>query len=172
MLPNIGDTVIYGTNGVCRVENLCEMDFGSSRGMYYVLRSVADKSGTVIYVPADNDALLSSLKPLMSAEELACLAHTTDPADGEVWPRDARLRNKLCKEMLATGDRTQLILLVKSLIRDGRRDGAQGKKISAATEALLSRAQAMLYEEFSLVYDMKEEELVPFLFGECELTAK
>ena len=172
MIPKIGSTVIYGTNGVCRVEDLREEDFGSSRGMFYVLRSLSEKKGTVIYLPADNEALLDSLKPLMSAEELARLAHATDPADGEVWPRDARLRNKLCKEMLATGDRTQLILLIKSLVRDGRRDSAQGKKISAATEALLTRAQAMLYEEFSLAYDMKEEELIPFLFGECDCPAK
>ena len=172
MIPKIGDTVIYGTSGVCRVTELTEKNFGSSSGMYYVLSPLSEKKGTVIYLPADNEALLSSVHPLMTAAELTALSEGIDPADGETWPKDARLRNKLCKELLSTGERANLILVIKSLVRDARRDTAQGKKLSSATEALLTRARAMLYEEFSLAFDMAEEELIPFLFGETDCPAR
>lgn len=172
MLPEIGSIVIYGTNGVCRVEDLRTEAFGGAEKSYLVLHSLSEKNGTVIYLPTDNEALLASLQPLMSAEELSSLAHSIDPADDTVWPKDARVRNKFCKEMLASGDRAKLILLVKSLYRDAKRESLTGKKTSSAAEALRLRAEGMLYEEFSLVFDMKEEELLPFLFGECECSPK
>ncbi len=43
-----------------------------------------------------------------------------------------------------------------------------GRKLHAHDVALLSRAENMLYEEFSLVLDIKREDVVPFIANRLE----
>ena len=66
-----GDHVRYGTNGVCVVadiETMTSMDRRSIKD-YYVLRPVAD-SGTKIFVPLDNPALLGKMHAILTPPEI------------------------------------------------------------------------------------------------------
>lgn len=166
-MVKIGNTVIYGANGVFRIEDLREERFGAEARQYYVLRALSARGGTTIFVPADNEALLAEMHPLLSPEELIALIRTIEPND-EDWPKDTRGRSKYCKELLTSGKREELIRLVKILHRDAVRDATAGKKTSAAGEAMRLRAEQMLYDEFSLLFDMREEDVLPFLLGEID----
>ena len=166
MIPAIGQLVIYGTNGICRVEDKRTEALGGAAKEYFILRSLSDKRGMTIYLPTDSEQLLATVHPILSPEELAALVRDTLPlADGE-WPADARTRTKRTREILASGNRARLIALVKTLHRDALRDSARGKKPTPSSEAARARACEMLYEEFALAFEMQEEDTLPFLLGE------
>jgi CarD family transcriptional regulator len=63
-----GETVYYGTAGVCKVNDICRSPFDpSDERMYYVLEPSDFNVGTIIYAPADNDRVL--LRSLMTEGE-------------------------------------------------------------------------------------------------------
>ena len=63
----IGDLIMYGTNGVCRVTGFCSSPFDANdKREYYVLKPVHDQSNLVIYTPVENESVVR--RPLLSPE--------------------------------------------------------------------------------------------------------
>ena len=69
-----GSYVVYGTNGICIIEDRTLMSFisGEKKSPYYILRPVSSLEST-IFVPIDNDQLMAKLRPLMTKEEIDAL---------------------------------------------------------------------------------------------------
>ena len=51
---NIGDCVMYGTSGLCKIIDIRKENFGGKPEEYYILELVFDQS-TVIYAPLENN---------------------------------------------------------------------------------------------------------------------
>jgi glycerol-3-phosphate dehydrogenase len=65
----IGQQVLYGIHGVCRIISVESMRFGKERAKYYVLEPAA-QPGARFYVPVANEAAVAKLHPLLTREEL------------------------------------------------------------------------------------------------------
>ena len=89
----IGQQVLCGIYGVCRIISVESMRFGKERAKYYVLEPAA-QPGTRFYVPVANETAVAKLRPLLTKEELLELLHH----DGV---RNAPYRHK--NEQLAAG---------------------------------------------------------------------
>ena len=66
-----GEFVRYGPSGVCvisEIESMVSMDRRSVK-KYYVLLPVAN-SGTKVFVPLDNPALLEKMRPVLTRGEI------------------------------------------------------------------------------------------------------
>ena len=51
----IGELIMYGTNGVCRVEGFTRSPFDADdEREYYILKPIHDQSNLVIYTPVEN----------------------------------------------------------------------------------------------------------------------
>lgn len=155
----IGELVVYGANGVCKIEDLREETFAGAPRLYYILRPMAEQGNSRIFVPADNEKLVEEMKSILQPVELFALVQELTPFAPAEWPADGRARSKVCRELIATGGREQLIRLVKTV-------GAKTKKRSSSEIAACNRAASMLYQEFSLVLDLVKEDVVPFLLGQ------
>ena len=164
-MHKIGDTVIYGTSGVCVIEDLREEQFAGTPRTYYILRPLAETGKTRIYVPADNEALVDGMHPLLPPAVLLQTIADTPAFPPEEWPEDGRLRNKRCKELLASGSRELLLRLIKT-VRNGIHTA------TAAEESACLRAGAMLYQEFSLVLELEPTDTIPLILGEISAKAK
>ena len=58
-----GAMIIYGSNGVCRVEEVSEMDLtGSGNSKLYYTLSQIGRAGGRIYTPTDNEKVV--MRPL------------------------------------------------------------------------------------------------------------
>ena len=76
-----GDTLVYGTQGVCRIKEISTLQFGKTQTEYYILTPVADER-SVVYVPTGSEKLVSKMRELISREEL-------DELKKEVkWPKE------------------------------------------------------------------------------------
>ena len=94
----VGDTVIYGTNGACRITGVVQKEFGQQKMEYYVLNPVYDLRST-IFVPKDNAALLAKMRRVLSAEEIYRLIRTI-PQEESGWIAQEDERKKKYAEFI------------------------------------------------------------------------
>ena len=109
----VHDMVLYGVHGVCRVEEQVSRRVGGREMQYFLLKPVYEKNSSV-YVPLKNEALMAKMKRILSAEEIDELIRTM-PDEELLWIESETERRRLFQEILNSGDREQLIRLIKTL---------------------------------------------------------
>ncbi|MBE6593269.1 MAG: hypothetical protein E7642_04670 [Ruminococcaceae bacterium] len=162
----VGTYVSYRSEGVCVISDI-RMEAFNALGKseeFYILAPIKDMN-SVLYVPVNNEVLTSKMQPLLSAEEICALADELREQYME-WVSDSRARNSVLREILAAGNRRELIMLVNTINDRIARSAEIGRKITAGDENILKRAQKMLVDEFSVTTDIEtEEDLLSVLDG-------
>lgn len=167
-MPTVGDVVIYGTGGVCRIRDKKEECFGGTPREYYILERLSDKDHTTIFVPVDNAQLIANMQRVLSPDEWEDLRKTLTPFPEAEWPRDGRGKAKRMNELLTSADRVALVRLILTVGAELSEHG----KLTAAEENNCLRAASMLYGELSLVFVIGRDEVIPYLLGRIELSCK
>ncbi len=161
----IGSTIIYGTN-ICKVTGIKPMTLGKVTRDYYVLAPVWDDKN-LIYLPTDNEALAAKARKILSAEEINALIAVI-PEEETDWIADDKDRVAKFKEIIDSGDREQIIRIIRMLFLRKKELEGKNRKLHAADEAILSRAEKVIYEEFALVLGIKKEEVVPYIASKLD----
>lgn len=158
-MKTVGELVVYGASGVCRIEDVREENFSGSARCYYILRPITEQGNDRIFIPVDNAQLVSGMKAVLQPQEVLTLVRETQPFAASEWPADGRSRSKLSRDILAAGDRLRMVQLIKTIY-------GRAKAPSSTEEAICHRAAAMLYQEFSLVLELGKADVIPFVMGE------
>ncbi len=166
----VNDTVLYGSQSVCTVTEICEKKIGNEKYLYYALKPVFDNKST-IYVPCQNPKLVEKMRRILSAAEIRELIDSIAYDTLEWIPEDSERKEKY-GEIIHSGDRRQLMLLISTLYRLKLKQKEQGKKFHAVDEQLLDRAQKLLHEEFAYVLNITPQEVPPFIAKQLEVTVK
>ena len=165
-----GDHVRYGTNGVCviaDIETMTSMDRRSVKD-YYVLRPVAE-SGTKIFVPLDNPALLGKMHAILTREEIN-EAIRQSAADPLPWVGDRNRRSEAFKEILKTAEPFPLLQLCSCIHGRRLQLSQEGKRLSGSDEAILKQAERLVENEFAFSQDIPRSEVAAYihaLWKEC-----
>lgn len=167
---NVGTTVIYKNEGVCKITEITERRFRDKNIEYYVLKPV-HKDDSEIYVPKNNKELLGKMRKILSKEEILELIKTM-PDEGNIWIADENERKEYYREILIRGDRTELVRLIKTLYLHKQNQKKTGKKLHIADEKFLKDAEHLLYDEFAFVLNISKDDVLPFITGELEKTNK
>lgn len=155
-----GQYVVYGTNGICLVDDITEMAFptGGERKTYFLLRPCAD-AGSVIYIPHDNEALLSRLRPTLTkpqAEELLA-----GPVQVKIeWIEDRKQRVLALREYLAENNPYSLLPLIRCLCHKRDELTAKNKKFSNADREALDSALHSVCNELCFATDLEADEII------------
>lgn len=165
-----GDTVIYGSHGLCTLCEIVERDFGGDMRKYYVLRPSYSGS-SVFYVPVDSEALTAKMRRAKSAEQIRAVVASLFGKEDE-WIEDDRERQTHLRRVLDGGDTDLLVGAIKSLHHQRLALVETGKKLRAADDRLMKDIEKLLLDEFSTVFEMEREDLLPFLFGNTELAER
>jgi len=165
----IGQTVLYGLEGVCTIEERQKMKVGHTRAFYYVLRPVFRPNST-IFVPEDNEALLSKIRPILSREEIAQILHDA-PEEELAWIEDPNERKTEYQRILTGGERLLLIRMIHVLLLHRQKLEKHGKHLRAADEQLLRDAQKLVHDEFALVLNISQNEVPEYIRSQIELSA-
>ena len=67
-LFNIGDMVVYGSQGVCKIDAIQEKQIGKAVMNYYVLKPVFNEN-TSVFVPVENATLTSKMQDLLTRSQ-------------------------------------------------------------------------------------------------------
>ncbi len=160
-MPDIGSYVIYGANGICIVKDKRKEKLCGTKNEYYILSPV-DSNNSTIYVPADNSALVAKMKSILSKNEIISLI--ADIGDDEIsWQSDNKLRKEEFGRILDKGDRKELLKLIKCIYLKKKELNSSNKKLWAADEAALKRAEKIINAEFSLVLEISPEDVPSFI---------
>ena len=166
---HIGDRIHYGGHGVCLVCGIETKDLGRSSRDYYLLRPMGNDRIT-LYLPVDARPDRVHLRRMLSAQEIYYLVDR-ERANPPSWISDSRTRRQVCGQTLRSGDPGALIRLVKDLYLHAQQM-PPGRMMPMSDQEVLSSAERQLYDEFQFVLNIGQEQLLPFLLGQCQITAK
>ena len=164
----IGQQVLYGIHGECRIIDIESMRFGKARAKYYTLEPV-EQPGARFYIPVENEAAVAKLRPLLSREELLELLHSGEVQNAP-WIADENQRKLRFRELINSGDRAQLMGMIGALHRHRKAQNAAGRKFHQSDENFLHDAEKLLNAEFAQVFGLDVKEVNSFLLRELENT--
>ena len=162
----IGETVLYGTEGVCTIAEIREMKIGRERASYYVLQPV-HREGATIFVPLANETLLAKMRPLLSATQIDGLLQRVS-RDEPVWIEDAALRKEEFRRILTAGDRRELLGMIRVLYRRREALRRTGKHLRTNDEQTLRDAEKLLNDEFATVLHIEPHEVPAYIRARLE----
>ena len=156
-----GDLVVYGGEGVCRVESVGTPDTsGYDKTKEYYTLAPLYRSGQVM-TPVDTRVLM---RPLLTGQEVQELIGELDQLPEEqAESHSMRAIKDLYHQVLTSYDCRQLAGLIKGVCR--RRSWAvhHGRKISQMDERYLKRAEDALYGELGAVLGLPREEVPAYI---------
>lgn len=158
---NVGDHVVYGIHGVCRILCMEERLVDRKKQQYFVLEPL-EQAGARFYIPSQNEAALAKLRPVMSRPELEAL-FASEEVRQDSWVSDENQRKQLYRELIVSGDRGALIRMVGSLHRHRAAQAAAGRKFHLCDENFLRDAEKLLSSEFALVLGIAPGEVAAYI---------
>lgn len=159
----IGDKIMYGAGGVMTIVDIREESISDVSRSYYVLRPTLSKTESLTFVPTDNELLVSAMRPLLTKEEILELISFSRTAEPCQWVNENRARQDRFKKIMESGDRRQIISMIRAIDASERRRESEGKKIFLSDDNARTKALKLLYSEISVVFDMPEEEVKVFV---------
>ena len=162
-----GELLVYGTTGVCRVEEITTPDLTrSDRGRQYYLLKPLYQDG-VIYAPVDSEKV--PVRPVISREEAESLIDLIPSIRAEVCHAptmqalaqhyQSAVRSHNCRELLE---------LTMSIYLKWRQAEAQKRRLGMVDERYMKQAERLLYGELSAALGIPLEEVQPYIARRVE----
>ena len=155
------DTVMHPSEGVCEVQEIRKMRFGSlPEQMYYILKPSAKSGSSVVYLPVirGNEILRRLLGP---AEIDSLIRDSRDRPP--LWITETQQRKESFMRVLRSGDYAQVIRMITEIRAHGEERIAAGKKPCVGDETVREEAERLLHEEFSCVLGLSREDTVSYI---------
>ena len=145
----VGEKVVYGIHGVCRVADLEERIIDRKHLTYLVL-APEGQDGSKYLVPTHNAGAMSKLCKLLTPAEMEELFQS-DAIARDCWVKDENQRKQLYRELICSTDRAALMAMVRTLYRQKASLLASGKKFHLCDENFLRDAEKRLASELEYV---------------------
>lgn len=153
----VGDLIIYGNNGVCRVENIGSMEMQGipSDRVYYTLVPVYEKKSK-LFTPVDNAKVV--MRPVLTEQEANDLIdHLTEVQVFTI--EDEKNKDLIFKEAFKKCDCMELVRIIKTIYEKKLARQAQGKKITAGDERYFKMAEDTLFGELAVALGIEKKEV-------------
>ena len=154
---SVGDVIVYGAQGVCKIDSTQTKQIGKLSAEYFVLRPVFSQT-TVLFVPVENKALTARMKPLLNADEAKGIIGAADKI-GVIEINGESEKREEYKNILASNDRHKLLSLVKTIQYEKEARRQCGKKLNLNDEQTLAKAENLLYNELGFVLEIEPNEV-------------
>ena len=162
----VNDTIMYGTQGICKIVEITEKDFMGTKKEYYVLKPMNDSSAT-LFAPVNNVKIESKMRRILTEREIYALIEAM-PKEEAKWIKNENERKEQYKQIIASGNHMELIKMIKALYLQKQEREADGKHLYLSDERFFKEAERILYDEFQYVLNIKREELMLLIFAKIE----
>ena len=153
----IGDIVVYGAQGICKIECTENKMIGRQKVEYYVLKPLFNEN-TAVFVPIENETLIAKMKPVLTTDEAYALIKKSAKLDALKYA-DENQKREAYKIILASGDREKLISLIKTIRLERETRRVVGKKLNLSDEQSLRKAELLIYNELAFVLNKSQQEI-------------
>lgn len=146
---SIGQVIVYGNLGVCRVENVGALSFcGEPAKEYYTLKPFFTQNGDRIYVPTNTT---TTIRPVVTPGDAASCLTSMQSMDVEVFcSRNQSLLMDHYQALMQTNSLDAHLKLFKELCRKEKMQKTRGKKMNATDQHFYKLTEQLLSEEFAL----------------------
>lgn len=157
----IGEYIIYGNTGVCKVGEVTKMAAPGTDGdrLYYALEPVYDK-GCRLFTPVDNQKV--KMRPILTKEEADALIKQIQEID-TLRVGDEKNREQVYKDAIRTCSCVEWVRMIKTLYIRKETRLAAGKKVTSSDAKYLHLAEESLYGELSVVMGIPKEEVEAYI---------
>lgn len=150
---SIGDLVVYGETGVCRVEEIVEKEFLGEIRPCYRLQPLYQSC--MIFTPADNEAVF--MRPILTSNEAKALISNIN----EIVPSVCKVSSPRelsghYDKIIKLHDCYELVALIKAINIKREQAVAAKKKFSAVDERYLKRAEDLLFGELAVALSIEK----------------
>lgn len=148
----IGDIVIYGKQGVCRIENIGPINISSADDtlLYYTLVPVYGSGKT--YTPVDTNVFM---RLVMTYSEVQDVIKEIPNVKGNLSKgNNVREMTEYYKNSLNSHRWEDLIEVIKTIYLKAQQTKEQGKKLGQTEERYKKEAEELLYQEFAVALDI------------------
>ncbi len=142
-----GDIVLYGENGLYRIDEISSQSFCGETREYYVLRSLYC-TGETVFVPTDNAALTGKMYPALTRGEIDALLGAMPETEPDWIESDAERKDRF-DAILSSGDRGALLGMIRTLHTHKEKQEKRGKKLHIADERCYREGEKRINEEFA-----------------------
>lgn len=160
-----GDLVVYGGEGVCRVEEIGAPNIrGADKNkLYYTLRPMS-RSGQVM-TPVDTKVLMRPIMTRQEADSLIARLHELEPEQ----PENTSMRGvrEHYHNVVMSYDCERMAGMIKGICRKRRWAIDHGKKVSQMDERFLKRAEDQLYGELGAALEMAKDAVADHIRTVC-----
>lgn len=154
---NIGDLLFYGTNGVCRVIEICASPFDTNdTRSFYKLAPIAENTSLVIYTPVDNTQII--MRSLISKEEAEALLARI-PEIEKVAVAVEKHRKEAYRETIREGDPEGFVKIIKTVRARRELFRRTRRRVPDLDNDFEHTAKTCLYSELSTVLGICREEI-------------
>ena len=157
----VGQWVMYGIHGVCRVAGTEKQLVNRKRAEFLVLEPLS-KAESKFYLPLGNPTALAKLKPVLTVEELKALLGNPEVREDH-WIDEESRRKMYYKELIARGDRKEILQTICSLYRYKAAQMEAGKKFHLCDDNFLRDAEKLMSSDIALVLEMTMEQARDYL---------
>lgn len=157
----VGDVIVYGSSGVCRVNSVAPSKDRAEKGrLYYELRPVFREC--TIYTPADNQKVF--MRPVISREDAEAIIDEIPSIRAESYHnRVLRQLAEHYEEVIRSHDCRELLRMLMSLYRKKLEMEAQKRKFGLVDERYMKRAEELLHGELAVALGLELDEVLPYI---------
>lgn len=157
----LNETVFYGTTGVCVVDCIEKKKIGKLTKDYYVLKPVSQSSSTV-YIPTDNETLLSKVRSIISSDEVKSLIEKTEKDD--IWVEDEAERKEIFGRIVSSGDCSSKLKMMRSIYSKQQELNSKSKRLHLSDERFFKEVSRIVCDEFSYVLNITVKEVEALIY--------
>ena len=157
----LGELVVYGIHGVCRVKEVQERMVNRVSRQYLVLEPVG-KQGSQYMVPMQNEVAMSRVSGLISKEAWEALL-ASPKVHTVFWIQDENKRKQSYRELTGSGTRETLLQTVYSIYAHRSAQKAAGRRLHMCDENFLHDVEKILAGELEAVMGITGPEALTLL---------
>ncbi|MBO4322594.1 MAG: CarD family transcriptional regulator [Clostridia bacterium] len=154
---SIGEHIIYGTNGICRIGEIRSNPFDpSDERLFYILYPLFDTSNSKIFTPVDNPNVVMR-RPV--SKEAAERLFDLIPDIGTVEVDDERKRREIYRNAVQTTDLEKYISVIKTVVKRRAAFRKLRRRLPDLDNDFEHTARNCLYGELATVLGIEREEV-------------
>ena len=157
----IGECIVYGTNGICRVEDICSSPYDKAdTRTFYLLVPLHNPMSSTIYTPVDNVRV--PMRRLMTPDEieaLICAMPKIEPLAVPIEKQRREIYRTTIGELRPEG----YVSVIKTVHHRRERLLAAHKHFPVSDMEYGRLAKHLLYSELAHVLGMNEESIEGYI---------
>lgn len=157
----VGECIVYGMNGICRVAEICRSPYDSTdTRTYYLLVPINNPMSSTIYTPVDNQRV--QMRRLMTPEEIEALIAEIPEIELLEVPVEKQ-RREIYRTVIGELEPRGYVSVIKTVHRR-REELIAARKHFPVTDLEYGRlAKHLLYSECAHVLGLAEESVEEYI---------